>query len=243
MTRGATPAYAHVANLPRTLSPSFLATSRRTRRTAAAPSETCEALPAARRSKWGQGCQPDGRDRKTARSKARDGPACVVPSFANAGLSLASDSYVVPARMPSSWSTTMSLPSSVLGSTHSVCAGRQQGQLRERRSQGAERKETHLDGHDLALEPALLLGVLGPAERLGREAVLLLARDAVVLGDVLARDAAEEADAGLGQLRWQAERAARRATSDTHPIGIRTSDASLLLRTSSLIFSGSTPAP
>lgn len=52
-------------------------------------------------------------------------PAWVVPSFANAGLSFASDSYVVPARMPSSLSTMMSFPSSVFGSTHSVFKERQ----------------------------------------------------------------------------------------------------------------------
>lgn len=82
------------AHLPRIGRPSFLATDRRASRTAAAPSETCDALPA-----W------------------------VVPVLEKAGLSLDSDSAVTPSRMPSSAVTVRSFSSSVFGSVHLTLTG------------------------------------------------------------------------------------------------------------------------
>lgn len=92
--RGGTPTTAAVTNLPKTGSPSRFATLLRANKTAAAPSETWDALPA-----W------------------------VDPSLAKAGLSFASDSLVTPSRTPSSASTITSLSSSVLGSFHFVRTG------------------------------------------------------------------------------------------------------------------------
>ena len=66
-----------------------------------------------------------------------------------------------------------------------------------------------LDRHDLPLEVALVDGVGGPAVALGGELVLVLARDLVLLGDVLGGDAhvavvervAQGADHHVGQGR------------------------------------------
>jgi hypothetical protein len=87
--------------------------------------------------------------------------------------------------------------------------------------------------------------VLGPAERLGRKAVLFLAGDAIVLGNILARDAEQPRTASQSerQLDDGGKGNSRKGTGGTDPIGMRTSEASLLLRTSSDIFSGKTPAP
>ena len=86
--------------------------------------------------------------------------AVTVPSLAKAGRSLATASSVAPARIYSSWSTTMS----------------------------PLRVEID-EGNDLVLEPAGLLRRLGLVLRGDREFVLLLARDLEFAGDVLGRHA------------------------------------------------------
>mmetsp|Transcript_4588 Transcript_4588/g.13230 ORF Transcript_4588/g.13230 Transcript_4588/m.13230 type:complete len:234 (-) Transcript_4588:395-1096(-) len=88
MMLGSQPATLKPRKTPMTLRPSSLALERRMRRTAAAPSETCEAL-----------------------------PAVVLPPFLKAGLSLLRPSRVVPSRGPSSLLTTISFSLPSLSST------------------------------------------------------------------------------------------------------------------------------
>ena len=141
MIAGSTPAVAQETIRASGVRPRAVASSALIRTSAAAPSLMPEAL-----------------------------PAVTVPSFENAGFSLASPSSVVPARIYSSASTAMS-----------------------------PLRVANRDGHDLVGEFAGLLRGLGLVLRAEREFVLLLAADLPFGGDVLGRDAHVIAVEGIDQ--------------------------------------------
>ena len=94
MTIGSTPTAANETNVPMIGRLCRCAYARDARRTQPAPSLTCDAF-----------------------------PGVVLPPFLNTAGSFASDSVVVPSRMPSSSVTTTGFVSPVFGSFHVVCTG------------------------------------------------------------------------------------------------------------------------
>jgi hypothetical protein len=228
MILGGTPTTAAETNLPSIGRDSLLAIDLRARRTAAAPSETWEAL-----------------------------PACVEPVLEKAGFNLARDSGVTSSlqrkkgggRNHPFWEVIFPAyrhkTYRPLGGPYAVVLGYDNFLL----LLGLRIRPQRLYGNNLAVEFARLLSGRSLGKRLRSESVLGLARDAELGCHVFAGDSSVHCvrngpakEGGRGGSCRDSENSSNRADL-VIPIGKRESAASGTWRTCSDILEGMTPAP